>query len=752
LLAPVGWKRFTGWMLAALVVGVSAAGLSAAVPDLAPEQNKKVKPILKSPPRGARLNVVADKITYDARTKIAVATGRVVLTYGKYIMVATRVSYDQRHDRMTANGSVKIKEPGGNVLEADYAQLENKFKDGFAEHLRLLLTNEATITAQYARRSNGVITVYEHVNYTRCKTCVSEDGTPLWQIVSKEATHDEVARTIYHRDMTFEIGGVPVAWLPYFSHPDPTVKRRSGFLMPGVSYRSVYGFGVQVPYFWNLAPNYDITFKPLITSNQGPVMQAEWRHRVGKGRYNVDGAGVYQLDDDQRPPGDTHWRGALRSEGLFDINDNWQWGWDGTLVSDKSFMRRYDISGRDEITNRLYLTGIRGRNYFSAEALQFQTLLVDEDNDDLPYVLPYMRHSYTLADPVLGGELGFDTTIYSLTREDSLSPFPGVNQGTDQSRFTTDVHWQRQFITTPGMLFTPFANLRTDLYLTNNLPDPLAPGGERDSETTARVLPRGGVDVRWPFISSSDFGQHVLTPVGQIIAAGNENGEDDIANEDAINLNFDSSSLFLSDRFTGLDRYEGGVRSNVGLQYTYLSPMGGFLRTSFGESFHIAGENSFVAGSGLEGTSSDLVAAIAFQPNDNLRLSYQLRFEEDFSDINVQEVGASLTFDRISGSLNYANLDAEPAYGRPDHEEQLWGDAIFNLTGAWNVFGSFRYDLNDDRMLRYSAGIGYDCDCLNLKLAYVESNVGDGDSKAGSTIKLSVEFKTLGTGNVSSGE
>jgi LPS-assembly protein len=747
--APVRAKRLAGWVAVALLVTVSAAGLSAAVPDIVPEENKPVKPILKTPPRGARVNVVADKITYDARTKIAVATGRVVLTYGKYVMVATRVSYDQRRDKMAANGSVRIKEPGGNVLEADYAELENKFKDGFTEHLRLLLTNDATLTADYARRSDGVVTVYERVTYTACKTCVSEEGTPLWLLKSREVTHDEVARTIYHRDTTLEIGGVPVMWLPYLSHPDPTVKRRSGFLVPELSYRDVYGVGVQIPYFWNLAPNYDITFRPIITSQQGPVMQAEWRHRLAKGRYYVDGAGVYQLDKDEPPPGDTRWRGSVRSEGLFDINERWQWGWDGTAVSDKSFMRRYDIDNRDHIDNRLFLTGIHDRNYFSAEALQFQTLLVDEDNDQLPYVLPYVRHSYTFADPVLGGELGLDTSIYSLSRDENLSPFPTVNQGTEQSRFTTDVHWRRQFATDAGQLITPFANFRTDLYLTDNLPDPLVPGGVRDAETTTRFLPLGGIDARWPFIASSDFGQHIVSPVAQIIASDNETDENRVGNEDAITLNFDSSSLFLSDRFTGLDRYEGGVRTNLGVQYTYLAPSGGFLRISAGESFHLAGENSFVAGSGLEGSSSDLVAAVAFQPNDNFRLSYQARIEEDLSDVNVQEIGASLTFDRISGSLSYADLDAEPAYGRPAHQEQLWGDAVYNFSGAWSVFGGFRYDLVDDRFLRYSVGVGYFCDCLNFKVAYVEENVGDGDSKPGSTIKLSLELKTLGTGRVS---
>ena len=140
----------------------------------------------------------------------------------------------------------------------------------------------------------------------------------------------------------------------------------------------------------------------------------------------------------------------------------------------------------------------------------------------------------------------------------------------------------------------------------------MSPTSSDDSETTTRLLPTAGVDMRWPFISSSDSGQHILTPVAQVISSTDEDKEDQIGNEDAISLNFDTTSLFLHDRFTGLDRYEGGTRANTGVLYTFLAPNGGFLRFSFGESFHLAGENSFAPDTGLGTDNSDLVTAIAF--------------------------------------------------------------------------------------------------------------------------------------------
>jgi LPS-assembly protein len=711
----------------------------------------------KTPPKGTRVYVVASKITYDSKNRVATATGRVEITYGRYVLVASRVTYDQAKDILTANGEVRLKEPGGNVLEADRAHLEDKFREGFAEHLKLLLTNDATVTAVYARRHQGYLTIYEHVTYTRCRTCVLSDGTPLWQIKSRRTTHNEREGTLYHEDATFEFGGADIVTLPHFSQPDPTVKRRSGLLMPSASFEDVYGIGVTVPYFLALAPNYDLTLEPMFTSKQGVLAHAEWRHRLEDGQYNIDAAGIYQLDPPD-PDGDDDadsqtWRGAVRTQGEFKLNRNWTWGWDATVISDRTFLNHYLADDRDEATSVAYLTGIHDRNYFSAQALYFQTLMPGQDQDLFPYALPYIRHSITLDDPVWGGELGFDWTAYSIHRNDPLfpndprAPLTNIGLGTDQSRGTIDAHWQRQVINGFGQVITPFARMRGDLYVTDNLPGDVMPAVLRD-ETTTRLFPTAGIDMRWPFISSSDFGQHIVTPVAQVISASDETDENDIGNEDAISLNFDTTSLFLEDRFSGLDRFEGGTRANTGLLYTFLAPNGAFLRLAAGESFHLAGENSFAPDTGLGTNTSDVVGSIALQPWDFIRFSYETRLAEDLSKTRTQEAGVSLNLDRLSGSIYYANLDPEPSAGRPFHEQQVWGDASWNFTGGWSLFGAIRYDLEDDRILRDAVGFAYDCDCFNFKIYYLEDFTGDEEFRLGRSVMFSIDFKSLGGGQV----
>jgi LPS-assembly protein len=422
----------------------------------------------------------------------------------------------------------------------------------------------------------------------------------------------------------------------------------------------------------------------------------------------------------------------------------WSLGWNGTLISDREFLNDYDIDENDGdkdkmVTSDVHVQGLADRTYISAQALHYQTLLTseDEDQDELPTALPYVTASHTFADPVFDGELGFEFNAYSLNRDDAAGDF---DLGTEQTRVVANLHWQRQMISGMGQMITPFTQVRGDVYVSENVP-----GSTSDSETTAHLLPSAGVDMRWPFIASQGFGQSVLIPVFQIIASTEEKDETSIGDEDAITINFDHTNLFLQDRFSGLDRYEGGTRANAGLMYTLMRDNGGFARMSLGESFHLAGKNSFDVGSGLDGPVSDLVGAIAIQPNENMRLTYEARAEEDLSRINSQEASVSLTLDRIWGSLSYADIGAAPSYGRPLDEEQIWGDAGYKFNGAWSLFGGLRYDLASDVFQNKYVGVLFECDCMNARLTYSE-NIDDykNGSDVDRNLELSVEFRTIG--------
>ncbi len=742
--SPAAGVGVTAVGMLALSLALSVLPHAASARTVSDRQNETPRFYTKKPPKGTPVDVLALRIIYDSKRDIATAIGDVRITYGPYVLKARKVVYDRRKDRLYADGHVRLREPNGNVLIADYVNIDKKFRDGFARHLRLLMTNEATLRARYAVRKEGYLTIYEDVRYTRCKTCVLEGGVPVWELRSEQATHDERKGRIYHKNVRMEIAGTPVMWLPWLSHPAPGVKRATGFLVPRTGYSRQLGFWMETPFFINLAPNYDITLYPTFHTKQGVYLRTVWRHRLASGMYKVDMGGIRQLKPRKvSPPGDRKWRGHVRAEGAFSLNGRWRWGFDGTLLSDKTVARRYRIDSRNIAESRLFITGLDGRNYFNAEVAHYRGLLTSDDTETFPIATPYVRHSYTMPSAVLGGQLTLDSSVYSIHRRKSATPFAGVNQAEHQTRVTSTLNWQRRMVTAGGIVFQPFARLRSDLYVTRLLPDPTLPGGMRESETTARFLPSGGFDLRWPFMRSDALGLHTVSPVVQFIAARDETDRQKIGNEDSVSLHFSAHRLFLHDRFSGLDRHEGGIRANAGLLYTLSLPQGGFLRASIGQSYHLGGDNSFVSGSGLSRDVSDVVSAIAFNPADWLRLSWQGRFDADSLSIQDQEVAANISGRLGEAEVQYMRFAAAPAYGIPVRQEQIYGRLAWNFQENWQLFGDWRYDLAAGRNISRSIGIGFDCDCMSLALTFRENFNRDDDVISSKSFLLSVVFKTL---------
>ena len=725
----------------ALVLGLTLMGFT--VPAVAIVNKPLIEPITTLPPDGTQVDVVADKITYDPKTENAVAIGTVRLVYGPFTLTATHVEYNSKTGAFKANGSVVVREPNGNVLKAESVALANKFKTGFANHVTALLTNNAKITAVYAKRYEGEITVYEHATYTACTDCKTRTGHPLWQIVADTATHDNKTHDITYVNPKLEIAGVTVAASPYLVYPDPTVKRRTGFLIPELKFNTAIGIGISPVYFWALAPDYDLTFRPIISSKQALIGDVEFRQATATGRYNVRAIGVHQFSK-LAPPDDQEWRGALYTSGDFAINQDWKWGWNGAFVSDINFLNAYGYDGREIAYNDVHATGLWDQTFVSTQVMNFQSLSTAVNPADMPYAMPYVYGEKILRDVAFGGDVSMNWNAYSLHRDRSSTPYATVNHGTDQTRGVFDLSWKTQYISDAGVVVSPFAKVRSEIFVTENVP-----GAASISETTGQVLPSIGVDARMPFIASTGSGQSVISPVFQIISAADHSNVNQWGNEDAITLNFDHTSLFLSDRFTGYDRYEGGTRANIGATYAYYGRGGGFIRASLGESVHIAGQNSFVAGSGLSGENSDIVGNVVFQPWSNFSLSYEARMLNDFSALDRQEALASLTFDRFSANLGYLSIAAEPNYGRIRAENWAQGDVKLGLDNGWSVFGGLTYDIGYSQLTRKTLGLEFDCECMNFRVTY-QGTKDPTNLVTEDRIMLSLELATLGKAAVSS--
>jgi LPS-assembly protein len=695
----------------------------------------------------ARMLVEANEVLYDYDKDTVSAVGDAIIYYGGDILQADRVVYDQKAKRLRAVGNVTLRESDGNVIHAQSLDMSDDFSDGFVQSLQIETAERTRFAAANATRKDGRITVFDNGVYSACATCDEDpERPPLWRVRAARIIHDQQEKMVYYDDARLEFFGVPVAYLPFLQHPDPTVKRKSGLLVPTYVASTELGFGAEVPYFWNIAPNKDLTITPVIMSRQGLMLKAEARHRLLTGAYSIRAAGLFQADKRAFPlppygAGDQDARGAIQTRGEFAINRNFDWGWNINLLSDKWVLEDYNLwgAGWTEAVSTVYLTGLEDRSYLDIRGYYFMGLSSDDRQRELPTVFPLVDYNKVFDTPVLGGELSINGNLTSLRRVESdfeptteanIEPSLATNYtcvdftadclapgiAGNYTRLSADTQWRRQIIDPLGQVWTPFAFLRGDM-IWRDPSDTLANRVmmSTDSEFIARGMSGAGLEYRYPFIAANALGTHTVEPIAQAIFRPSEQRVGDFPNEDAQSLFFDDTTLFSWDKFSGWDRTEGGSRANVGLQYTWQMPAGTFVNVLLGQSYHLFGQNSFAmpdnAGtgldSGLEGDRSDYVARFYLQANPNLSLASRFRLDEEDLTARAMELEGRYSYGRITGALMYARYDERPLLGFDEVREGVLATNKLNLTDNWYVSSGALYDIERDQFGSTQFGLGY---------------------------------------------
>jgi len=749
--------------------------------------------------------VRADQIDYDYTNNRVSAVGNVQIYYSGSTLETDRVIYDQQTKRLHAEGNVRLTDADGKVTYGEIIDLSDNFRDGFVDSLRLDLPEQTRVASSRAQRTSGNFTVFENGVYTACEPCKDNPlKPPEWQVKAARIIHDQGEQMLYFEDARIEFSGVPLAYMPYFSAPDPTVKRKTGFLMPLASSSSLYGVGLAVPYYWALAPDYDVTFSPMLTTRQGPLLQAEWRQRLVNGSYNIRAAGIFQLDRKQFVnagdiPGDRDFRGSIESSGQFNLSDKWIWGWDTTVLTDKTFLSDYRLSkfsptydtlsmilrSPDYALSQLYLAGRGDRSYFDARTMYFYGFSSSDVQSQIPTVLPVIDHDYTVDEPIVGGELSFHNNLTSITRQSAnFDPIstkaintglctlntadPGAVNPTNcvlrgvpgtYTRFSTEVDWRRTFIDPYGEMFTPFFSLRGDAASVQVTGQPGVSNYINTGNTEiARAMPTAGLEYKYPFISVQSWGTQTIEPVAQVILRPNETRINALPNEDAQSLIFDDANLFKIDKFSGWDRVEGGGRVNAGVQYTAQFNRGGNVNVLFGESYQLYGLNSFAVGgltntgidSGLDTTRSDYVARASYQPNSTFMFTSRFRFDQGSFAVQRMELESTANFGRWNTSVMYGDYAAQPALGL-NQRQGILDTGRFKLNENWVLLGGALYDVRAKKISQTQVGLGYIDDCLILALNYMTSYSYSGSTAANNTVFLQLSLRTLGGGTIGQG-
>lgn len=696
----------------------------------------------------APVDLTADSLEYDEDAQVITASGNVMMVQDGRILRADEVVYSLTTDTAKARGHVVLNELNGDIHYSDEVEFNDKLKNGFIESLKSYLADGSRMTASNGHREDGNTSILKDATYTPCDVCEGED--PFWQIRASKVTHDQEQRRVSYNNARFELLGVPVAYAPYFSHPDGTIKRKTGFLGPTAGFRSDVGAFLGNAFYWDVAPDKDATFGLIAATEQAPIGYLEWRQRWHNARLYLQGGITYANritrdadGNDETQPEEV--RGHVIANGLWDINDKWRAGLNAEWASDDQYVRRFDFdefnfSGNDVLENEIYAERFSGRNYASARMVAFQDVRIRDFVEDQPQILPEIVANFRGepgALPVIGGSWSLNTSVLGLRRE-------GNEQ--DIMRFGIDGGWKRRLVSDYGLLTNVQANVRGDFYNVTDRNVATAGSGQDDSNAENRFFPNFQIQSSYPVIRGFEKMQASIEPIVSLTFAPNIDVNNDIPNEDSRDVQIDALNIFEANRFPGLDRIEDQSKVTYGLRTGLYGYEGSRGEVFIGQSHRFADDdNPFPSGSGLDQQDSDIVGQITGAYKNNFNMDYRFQLASENMSSQRHEVDASANWNRLRLSSRYLFANGLGGTEIAESREQLTTSAAYYVAEDWRVNVAARQDLGAQPGLRTAAlGLDYLGQCVSLSLTAQRNLTAEASGDNNTEIFFRIGLKNLG--------
>ncbi len=696
----------------------------------------------------------AAALDYADDTEIVTATGDVRMVRAGNRLRADKVVWDRKTGKVRAEGNVAVVNPGGDTAYGDSFELNDTLRDGVADNLLLVLEGGGRLAARHGERVDGVTTV-QHAAYTPCAV-VDSDGCPhkpVWQITAVRVIHDPAKHRISYKDARLSMFGATILWLPALSHPDGSGAGGSyGLLVPDFRYSRTNGLEAALPYYLQFGPNRDLTITPHVYSEVLPALEGRYRALTAKGAYQVAG----MITKGSRLPADVTSgttgdrdrgiRGYLDANGRFQLDPRWSISGSTRLATDKTFLRRYDISRDDRLRSSINVERADTDSYLSIAGYYTQSLRVNDKSGQQPIALPAIDYRLRMTDPLLGGRIELQANSLGILRTD----------GQDTQRAFAGARWDLRGLTPLGQEVTLTAYGRADIYHTSDTANTITEIYRGEAGWTGRGIAALAADMRWPFIGEIFGGTQRITPRLQVVASP-PTPNLRIPNEDARAVDLEDSNLFALNRFPGYDRWEDGSRVTYGAEYAFERPRFA-IRAIVGQSYRLTAKPSiFPVGTGLSARYSDIVGRTTVQYGRFVELVHRYRLDKDSFHIRRNELDLTLGSTRTYFTAAYLRLNRNvdtAIEDLRDREEVRLGGRI-QIAKYWSVFGSTVIDLTGRQEdpatlsdgfepVRHRLGLLYDNECLELGVTWRRDYEQIGDARRGNTYLLRVALKNLG--------
>ncbi len=723
-------------------------------PQPAPEQlpvqtEEKDDVSLEEQFAGDTIDFEAEQLSYDSETDTVSARGDVILRSDDRSVRADEVVWKRAEGRIFAAGNIRLVDDSGNELFTDKLELTDTFEAGAMGRLLLALRAGGRLAAQSAERGADGVVLLTDAAYTACAVTDTNGcpKDPSWRITARRVEFDQERNRVSFSGAMLELFGQRILPLPGLSlRTDGGAQ--SGFINPNIRVTQVNGVELSAEYLWQLAENKDLTLGAFVFSEVAPMVSAQWRHLTEKGAYQITGyatASSRLSDLTGIPTRQSDPRGYLFANGQFQFTPEWSLTGSIRLASDRTFLRRYDLSRDDRLRSTVNLERIDATSYFSLAGWATQTLRITADQGQIPIALPALDYRRNIADPLLGGNIQLQANTLSLIRD----------EGQDTQRAFAGARWDLRTLTDLGQVVTFTALARGDVYHTQDTLSTLTEIYRGNEGWTGRAIALGAIDVEWPFAGEAFGGTQVLTPRVQFVASPSIRNLA-VPNEDARAIDLEDSNLFALNRFPGYDRVEDGARVTWGVDWELTKP-GWRVKTNIGQSYRFdADRQVFPDGTGLSERVSDFVGRTEVRFRNNLAFTHRFRLDKDNLAVRRNEIDATIGSQRTYLEIGYLRLnrDIQTVEDLLDREEvRAAGRIAFRR--YWSVFGSGVFNLtNSDEdpifspdgfePIRTRLGIAYADDCIELGFTWRRDFITAGDAGRGNSFQVFFALRNFG--------
>ncbi len=643
--------------------------------------------------------------------------------------------YQIKENIFKSLGIVKVVDTSKNVYEFSQIYIDTKKKEILGTDIKAFLNSEDfkinsknkprifANTASLNRKNRA----FEKSIFTLC-AYRENDKCPPWSIQSTKMLHDNKKKTIYYDNAIIKIYDIPIFYLPRLSHPDPTVDRRSGFLVPSIYDSKNLGAGLSVPYFFDLGKDKNFTLTNRLYASENPLLLGEF-HQVFKNSSLLADFGYtqgYKKTSSTKKSGDKshffakylkNFNGSNGSENSFGLS--------AQHVSNDKYLKLYKIESnlidfnQDIIESSLDFTHENEDIFFGINATVFESLK-DGYNDKYEYVLP---------DATLNKNLFNNEQIGSLDLQTNIKVH---NYDTNKltSFFVNDFNWtSKDMFLDNGLNSNFLGNLRNINYEAKNI-------DLYKKDQTSELF--GALGLSTKLNLEKDNGLKKQSFVPKMLLRFSPGG---MRKEDS-GSRLTPSNAFNLNKLDNLYNYETGLSATLGFDYKTKNNNVDELDFSIAQVINEKENKKMASETSLDEKLSDLVGSASYKPNEISSLNFNFAVDQNYKDLNYSDIGTNINLDPISFDFNY--LIENKHIGDQDYFKTKI--KVKNKDNGLLSFETKRNLITNSSEF-YDLSYEYINDCLRAGLVYRREFYNDSELEPENSLMFKVTLSTFGTVN-----